>query len=168
MRKPLSVMLAAVLLLATAGAAMAASRSIPAQNQSMVTIDTQQGLPGSVKELKEALGELSAVHYQVIAIDDTQGEDREAYLDRVLAQWGWPEADTLLVVVYDRANFDVRFAMGADFRAQNVMVEEMVGLFRTHYFPAARQSDPALGLHTGGEELPDLALPDRLLHPADG
>jgi|GEM_PF-6347918 len=129
------------------GSATAASRSVPEQVGKTGLQDTTPGLKGDVAALHQALSESAHVKYKILVIDDTDGEDREAYLDRVLAQWGWPEHDTLLLIVYANANYDVRFAMGADFRQKwNVSVDEMLVYVREIYLNGKRDGDPAKAL----------------------
>lgn len=74
---------------------------------------TRQDLPGDAKALEQALQAASPVKYKVLVIDSTEGED----LDRVAESWGQPKADTLLLVLFTQDNYDLRFYMGANFRA---------------------------------------------------
>jgi uncharacterized membrane protein YgcG len=80
---------------------------------------------------------------KLVVIGDTAGAEREAYLDRLLEQWGWPESDQLLLVVYTRANHEIRFAMGSALRTSGVSVSDMVDLIHSAYEPEVRKGDPA-------------------------
>jgi len=127
----------------------AASRPVP-QNQPQAVIQntTAVSLPGNTAALEQALGTAAPgpVTYKVLVIDSTEGEDKTDYLDRVAGEWGQPGASTLLLVIYTQDNYDIRFYMGANFRANGVTVDEMLGYVRTLYLPKARVKDAAGGL----------------------
>lgn len=131
---------------ALAGGAAAAPLPVPPRAEAGLQDTTGKGLPGAAAALQEALQAAAPVRYRVLVIDATDGMDRTAYLDRVLAEWGWPAADTLLLVVFRQANYDIRFAMGANFRQAGVTVDEMVQYVRTVYQPAVYKGDPAYAL----------------------
>lgn len=126
-------LLTTLLIVASAGSAMA--RTAPAS-----------ALSGSRDELTQALAEPSGVEYEILVVQGMAEADRTAHLDRLLAEQGWPEPQTLLLVVYPEANHDIRFAMGAGFRRARVTVEEMLDYLHRYYFPAVRQGDPSGGL----------------------
>ncbi len=140
-------LLAAMLLLAamTTGTALA-ERAVPRPDQAIVTMDNPEGLPGESAEVRQALQERSVVQYRILVIDDVKEESREAYLDRVLAHWGWPPADTLQLVIFAQANYDLYFAMGSNFKESGVTLQEMLDLVHTVYVPAKREGDPAKAL----------------------
>lgn len=106
------------------------------------------GLPGDQAALKGALTEPSKVQYQVVTVDDTGGKDKDTYLDDLLAQRNWPEKSMLVLVVYTKENYDIRFAMGADFTEKQVGFEEILAFVRSSYLPKAKDGDPATGLAT--------------------
>lgn len=148
MRKPFSLTLGALLVtVALATAAYAASRPVPTnQPETVIQFDNVMALPGDSEALEQALQAESPVNYKVLVIDGTEGEDRTDYLDRVAESWGEPARDTLLLVIYAEGNHDMRFYMGALFREQNVSVDEMLQVVRTHYLTKARVGDAAGGL----------------------
>lgn len=147
MRKLLIAAVAALLAATVgAGSALAAGRAVPQRDYATVIAQDTSGISGNVNEVRLALAEPSAVRYKIVVVPDSLPEDREAYLDRIVAQWGWPEHDQLYVVIYADANYDVRFAMGADFQANGVSVEEMVDLVHTVYLPEVRKGDSGQAL----------------------
>lgn len=101
---------------------------------------------GTVDALKAALAETSAVRYDIQVVADTQGKTVSDAFEDLLAKSGNPSADTLLLVIFPKANYDIRFAMGGIFNKQQVSVDEMLGLIRSDYLPEARRQDPATGL----------------------
>lgn len=103
-------------------------------------------IPGDTAALKAALAEKSNVHYEIVLVDDTGGRDKDAYLDWLIAEKKWPEKSSLVLVVYAKDNYDLRFAMGADFFEKKVTVDEMLALIRSSYFPKGSKGDPAGGL----------------------
>lgn len=129
------------------GVAYAATRTVPV-NQPAVALQNPNALtlPGDVESLEQALKNPGSVKYKVLVIDSTDGEDKTAYLDRVAAEWKQPAADTLLLVIFTRDNYDIRFYMGASFRANGVSVDEMLSLVRSRYFAGVRKGDVAGGL----------------------
>lgn len=106
-----------------------------------VTVD----LPGDKAALTAALSEHVNLQYQIV-MAEVKGGDKDAHLDKLLADKKWPDSSMMVLVVYTDANYDIRFAMGADFFAKKVTVDEVLSLVRTTYLPKARQSDPAGGL----------------------
>ena len=147
MRKMAAALIALVLMATIGvGAALAAERQVPRQDSANVQADGLTGISGDVNDAKAALAEPSAVRYKVLIVTDSLPEDRTAYLDRVLEQWGWPAADQLLLVLFAQGNYDVRFAMGSDFWQQGLKVEEMLGYIHDIYVPELRRSDPGKAL----------------------
>lgn len=147
MLRPLKV--TAVALAATAlltGIAYAAPRAIPAATPGALQNSANLSLPGDVKSLEQILAVQGPINYKILVIDSIEGEDKTAYLDRVAAEWGQPAKDTLLLIVYTADNYDLRFYMGASFRANGVSVDEMLKLAREQYFATKRQGDVAGGL----------------------
>ncbi|MGE5674389.1 MAG: TPM domain-containing protein [Mycobacterium leprae] len=147
MKRVLTALIAVLVLGVVAGVAVAAQRPIPERNAAVAIQDTTgTGLPGDQADLQKALQESSKVKYQVLVIDTTDGEPQEAYLDRLLEKWGWPQADTLQLVIYTKANYDMYFAMGANFQAQKVSIQEMLDLLHNTYVPEVRKGDPSHAL----------------------
>lgn len=68
-------------------------------------------------------------------------DERTAFLDQVLAEWGWPGTNTMLLLHFPEANNDIRFAMGPGFRQNGLTVDEMLKLVRGKYLPAAHSGD---------------------------
>lgn len=68
-------------------------------------------------------------------------DERTAFLDQVLAEWGWPGPNTMLLLHFPEANDDIRFAMGPGFRQNGLTVDEMLKLVRGQYLPAAHAGD---------------------------
>lgn len=116
----------------------------PPQSQSGSLIPP--GVGGNTDALKLALGESTTVKYRLVVVIDTDGGDRTQYLDRLVAEQGQPAGDELLLVVFPKAGYDIRFAMGAIFRQKQVTVEELLGMVRSAYLPEVRKGDPAAGL----------------------
>lgn len=156
------------------GVAMAANRPIPDPKPNTVfQSEVPEQLPGDQNAWKAALNAPSPVKYRVLVIDDTDGEDRTAYLDRMAEKWGLPAADELYLVLFTKANYDLRFYMGANFRAKGVTVDEMLSLARTHYFTKSQKGDVTggladlvtavnqrMGLTTVFTEKPEVKAPD--------
>jgi hypothetical protein len=129
-----------------AGVAFAAPRQIPEQLPAVsLQNPANLTLPGDVKALEAALAAGGPVAYKVLVIDSTDGEDLTAYLDRVAAEWQQPAQDTLLLVIFTRENYDLRFYMGPGFRARGVTVEEMLSLVRSQYFATKNQDGDVAG-----------------------
>lgn len=128
------------------GAVLAADLTVPKKEPSVVQAQSITGISGQVDAARAALAEPSAVRYKILVVTDSLPEDRTAYLDRVLEQWGWPEPNELLLLIFAEGNYDIRFAMGADFTAQGVQVEEMLGLVRNTYLAELHKSDPSRAL----------------------
>lgn len=99
-------------------------------------------LAGSQAALKEALSAPTAVRYQILVFDELV-EDRTAFLDKYLADNGWPESNTLLLLVFPRHNHDIRFAMGTGLTQAGMTLEEMLGIVRQLYFAVVAKGDPA-------------------------
>lgn len=147
MRKmAMAIMTTALVATVGVGAALATDLTVPKKEPSVVQAQSITGISGKVDEAKAALAEPSAVRYKILVATDSLPEDRTAYLDRVLEQWGWPEPDELLILLFAEGNYDIRFAMGADFVRQGVTVEEMLGFVRNTYLPELRKSDPSRAL----------------------
>lgn len=104
-------------------------------------------MPGDMAALRAALGEGTALNYRIIVTDAPKGVDKTQYLDEMLAAKGWyPGKNELLLLVFPKDNFDIRFAMGALLFEKKVSVQAMLDLVRDNYFPKARTGDPATGL----------------------
>ncbi|HWI63982.1 MAG TPA: hypothetical protein VNT75_19270 [Symbiobacteriaceae bacterium] len=147
MKKLATALIAAVLLgTVGVGAALAAELKVPAKETAPVQKLDSAGIAGTAAEVQAAMAEPSAVKYKVLVVTDSLPEDRTAYLDRVLADWGWPASNELLLVVFTQGNNDVRFAMGADFWKKGVKVEEMVDYIHNTYVPELRKGDPGKAL----------------------
>lgn len=99
-------------------------------------------LAGSQAALKEALSAPTAVRYQILVFDGLV-EDRTGFLDKYLADNGWPESNTLLLLVFPRHNHDIRFAMGTGLTQAGMTLEEMLGIVRQLYFAVVAKGDPA-------------------------
>lgn len=82
-----------------------------------------------------------SVHFNVLTVKGAV-EDRTAYLDQILADWGWPGPNTMLLVLFPDANSDIRFAMGPGFRQNGLDTDEMLGLIRTHYLSVTHPDRP--------------------------
>lgn len=126
------------------GIASAATHPVP-ENLPEVSLQNTTGvdLPGDTAALEAAIAAPGPVRYKILVIDSTEGEDRTAYLDRVAAERGVPGPDTLYLIIYTEDNYDIRFYMGANFRAAGVDVDEMLTLVRTHYLDGKREGDVA-------------------------
>lgn len=138
-------MVAVVAAALLAGVAYAAPRMVPPKQEQALVHTAADPLPGDAKALEQALKAHSEVHYRILTVDDA-GEDKTDWLDRVAAEWGEPRPDTLLLVIFARDNYDIRFYMGANFRSQDVTVDEMLKMVRTFYFPKSQKGDVAGGL----------------------
>lgn len=141
-----ALILSVLLVFVAAVTAAAAPVPVPESDPSPMLFVGQARLKGETAALGKLLMGPSPVRYRFIFVEDIGDEDREAYLDRVLAASGWPAPDQLLLVIFTKANHDVRFAMGANFAAAGVTVSEMVGLLRTEFFPVVHSTDPAQAL----------------------
>lgn len=118
-----------------------APEKLPAQ----VQVESGATLTGSRAELDAALQEPSSIRYKLLVVDENPA-DRTAYLDEVLAKWGWPAADEMLLLLFPEANYDLRFALGANFRLGYVSVDDVLGLVRSEYFPRSQKGDAYGGL----------------------
>jgi uncharacterized membrane protein YgcG len=125
----------------------AATRPVPAY-QPTAALQNPAGLtlPGDMRALERALQAQGPVTYKVLVVDSTDGEDKTDYLDRVAAAWKQPAPDTLLLILFTQENYNIRFYMGANFRAKGVSVEEMLGMVRAQYFAGVHKGDVAGGL----------------------
>ena len=126
------------------GGAHAAVRPVP-ENLPRAALQNTTGkpLPGDAAAPEAALAAPGPVQVKILVVDSTEGEDRTAYLDRVAEKWGVPGPDVLCLVLFTEDNFNIRFYMGASFRAAGVDVDEMLGLVRSHYLDGKRHGDVA-------------------------
>ncbi|HYF78160.1 MAG TPA: hypothetical protein VD973_13550 [Symbiobacteriaceae bacterium] len=138
-------MMLTLVLTATVALASVAAAAVPAKSPKTLQMETAATLPGNQTDLAAALKGPSPVSYKLLVIDENPA-DRTAYLDEVLAQWGWPAPSELLLVIYPKANYDLRFALGADFRENGVSVDEMLSLVRSEYFARSQKGDVYGGL----------------------
>lgn len=117
-----------------------ARAAVPDRTEEQVQLAPTAVLTGSQAELEAALREESSVAYKILVVDENPA-DRTAYLDEVLADWGWPAANEAFLVIFPQANYDIRFALGANFRASYLSVDEMLRLVRTEYLSRSRKDD---------------------------
>lgn len=130
-----------------AGSVYAATRPVPVDKGAPITTDAVPGgIAGDMKALEKTLNESAPIRYRILVVNETEGEDPSAYLERVAAQWGEPKADSLLLVLFANDNWNLRFYMGSKLSAAGVTVDEMLALVRDHYFPRSRKGDPSGGL----------------------
>lgn len=134
-----------MILTATVALSSIAAAAVPDKSPKTVQMETAATLPGNQADLASALKGPSPVAYKLLVVDESPA-DRTAYLDEVLAKWEWPAANELLLVLFPKANYDLRFALGADFRQNGVTVEEMLTLVRSEYFARSQKGDVYGGL----------------------
>lgn len=148
MNRSLKLTLAAGLTAAAlTGVALAAPAPVPQRTPgAMFQSDTSTPIPGDVTAMKQALNAPSVVKFHVLVVDSAEGEDRTAYLDRVAQAWSMPGQADLLLVLFAKENWDIRFYMGANFRAKGVTVEEMLTMVRRHYLAKSQKGDVGGGL----------------------
>ena len=103
-------------------------------------------LPGNQADLKAALAEPSAIAYQIQVIDDDPTPDVTTYFDSWLERGNAPTGNTLLLAVFSRSHYDIRFALGPALSARHLSVDDLLSAVRSEYLPAARDGDPAQGL----------------------
>lgn len=129
-----------------AATATGTSSGVPAKQEgSLVQLSTTQ-LTGDVAALEKRLAQAGPVRYRILVVDDAAGTDKTDYVDVLASKWNEPKADTLLLVVFAREGFDIRFYMGTNFHTKGVKVAEMLGLIRGQYFPRSSKGDAAGGL----------------------
>lgn len=145
MRKRLLAIALVLVSALVTGSIAAAAASIPQKSDVSLQVEGVLGLTGSQAELDAALKQSSAIRYKILVVDEAPA-DRTDYLDEVLDAWGWPAPDQLYLVIYPKANYDLRFAMGAKLTLNKVTVEEMVSLARSEYFTRSQKGDAAGGL----------------------
>jgi uncharacterized membrane protein YgcG len=144
-----ALILVLLLGLVGAGTALAASlATVPdmVKEKPMQAVSPAATLPGNQNSLDSALQEVGPVKYKILLVDTVGDEDPTAYLDRVADKWGVPAADTLYLVIYTQQNYNLRFYMGANFRAKGVTVDEMLQITRQTYFAKNRQGKGMEGL----------------------
>lgn len=95
--------------------------------------------------MKQALAESQAVSYRIMVVGDTDGGDRTAYLDQLIEKQGRPGQNELLIVIFAKANYDIRFAMGTGFNGK-LAVADILAIVRNEYLPEARKGDPSAGI----------------------
>lgn len=137
------------LALVGAGTALAATlQSVPElqQEQPIQIVNEMAKLPGDTTDLEKALQAKGPVKYKLLLVDTVHDEDPTDYLDRVAEKWGLPAADTLYLVIYTQQNYNLRFYMGAEFRAKGVSVDEMLKITRETYFAKNREGKTVEGL----------------------
>lgn len=96
--------------------------------------------------VRVALSEASPIAYRVIVAGDLGGVSKDQYLDQVVQAHGKLQGGELILVVYARDNYDVRFELGPLFRQRNVTAADILGLVRSVYQPKSRAGDPDGGL----------------------
>ena len=111
-----------------------------------VAKNTTPTVAGNQGALAAALAEPSRVRYEIVVSDSPAEVDKDAELDSLLKQRNWPEAPTMVLMLFPKANHDLRFAMGADFNQKKVGIDEVLAMVRSFYFPKAKAGDPASGL----------------------
>lgn len=122
------------------------STGVPAKQEgSLVQLSTTQ-LTGDVAALERRLAQAGVVRYRILVVDDAGGEDKTDYVDELAGKWNEPKADTLLLVVFAREGFDIRFYMGNEFHTKGIKVADMLGWIRGEYFPRSSKGDAAGGL----------------------
>lgn len=146
MKKALSVSVALLLFALLCGTVVAAAPTVPAPQEKPIVQAATAALPGSMANLEKELAVQSGLRYRILVVDDAAGEDLTAYLDRVAAEWKEPKADSVLLVIFAKHNYDARFFYGANLTAKGMTVEKMLELLRTHYFANSRKGDVAGGL----------------------
>jgi uncharacterized membrane protein YgcG len=149
MKRLIPALMLVTLALVGAGTALAATlQTVPEiqKEQAVQAVNELAKLPGDTKALDEALKASSTVKYKILLVDTVGEEDPTAYLDRVAEKWGVPAADTLYLVIYTQQNYNLRFYMGANFRAKGVTVDEMLKITRATYFAKNRQGKATEGL----------------------
>jgi uncharacterized membrane protein YgcG len=127
------------------GAALAAA-PVPAKQDKPIVHAATAPLPGDMARLEKELAVQSNVKYKILVVDDTQGEDLTAYLDRVAAEWKEPAPESLLLVIAAKDNYNLRFFFGANLTQKGMTVEKMLELVRTHYFANSQKGEVAGGL----------------------
>jgi hypothetical protein len=139
-------MMLTLILTATVGlSSLAVAAAVPEKSLTPVQMETAATLPGKPADLTDALKGPSPVGYKLLVVDENPA-DRTAYLDEVLADWEWPAAHEMLIVIFPKANYDLRFALGANFQESGVTVDEMLKLVRTEYFARSQKGDVYGGL----------------------
>lgn len=103
-------------------------------------------IPGDLAALQAALAESSPLTYRIAMADAPQGADKTKFLDEMLGTKGYPGKNEVLLLVFPKDNFDIRFAMGALLFEKKVSVQAMLDMVRQNYLTKARIGDPAGGL----------------------
>lgn len=131
---------------AATSAATGTSTGVPAKQEgSLVQLSTTQ-LTGDVAALERRLAQTGVVRYRILVVDDAGGGDKTDYVDELAVKWNEPKPDTLLLVVFAREGFDIRFYMGNEFHTKGIKVADMLGWIRGEYFPRSSKGDAAGGL----------------------
>lgn len=128
------------------GAAVTQPNTPPAAGQPTAPATELPAIAGDLSVLQAALGEATSIRFTIHLAVTPQGADKNAYLDAMLGEKGYPAKNELVLVVFPQDNNDIRFAMGSLFFEKKVSVEAMVDLVRSHYLPKARTGDAAGGL----------------------
>lgn len=139
---------AAILLAWLALAGLARAAAVPAPEPAAVQDASSRPLPPAERQrLEEAVRAHSGPEqYKILIIDSSQPQDLTAYLDAVVAAWGLP-ANQLLLVVASQDQHRIRFALGTDLTAKwGVSVDFMLQVLQQHYNPAVAAGRPVDGL----------------------
>lgn len=146
MSKIFSVSLVLVLVALFAGTVVAGAPNVPEKQEKPLVQAATAPMPGDMARLEKELAVESGVKYKILLVDDAAGEDLTAYLDRVAAEWKEPAPQSLLLVVFARQNYDIRFFYGANLTSKGMTVPKMLELVRSNYFPLSQKGDVAGGL----------------------
>jgi len=148
MAKVARVMVAVLVAVGLLGGAavVAAPPAVPAKSQSALALASSEPLPGNMARLQQELAVHSSIRYKILVMDDAGGYNLTDYIDRVADAWGEPAPDTLLLVLFAKENYNIRFFMGANLTQQGATVESMLKLLWSAYFPKSQTGDVAGGL----------------------
>lgn len=151
MRKAVAIMLVLILLALITGcsgsrqsAQVQAPRAVEPPPAASSSSTNGGDLPGDLAALKAARAQKSSVTFEIVTVNEAVS-NRDAHLDTLLAQKKWPGPSMLVLAVYAKDGYDVRFAMGSAF-TNKVTVPDMLTIVRTTYLPKARENNAAGGL----------------------
>lgn len=127
-------------------ASTANKTGVPARQEGSLVQLSATPLTGDVAALEQKLAQAGPVRYRILVVDDANGSDKNDYVGLLATKWNEPRADTLLLVIFAREGFDIRFYMGTNFHTKGVTVADLLGMIRGQYFPKTSKGDAAGGL----------------------
>jgi hypothetical protein len=117
----------------------------PAPTAPKVEPNKPAAIPGDTAQLQSTTSQLRHFEAVLTVVDHPVSGDKTEYLDQLLKQRAQPRSNQLVLVLFAKDGWDIRFALGGEFSQRGVTVAEVLDLVRSQYFVGVRNGDPAAG-----------------------